>query len=149
MRLSNLLHLPGGVHEQGRQITFTLRYTDGGQPHQRKVHALMMPISEMDLRKVEQASQTAEALDPAREYLVRFLQATLRDPADPAAPLVEDNADLEALRVGLVGLQYGWFGVQYRLMMADQYPDLISQAEVDKLKAEAADFSAGPQGEQP
>lgn len=149
MRLSNLLHLPGGVHEQGRAITFTLRYSEAGVPMQRKVHALMMPVAEPDIRKIEIASKTAETLDADREYLVRFLQASLRDPADPAALLVEDNADLEALRQGLVGIQYGWFGAQYKLLMAEQYPDLVSAEEIAALKAEAADFSAGPQGAQP
>lgn len=148
MRLQQLLTLEGGVHEQGRRLTFTLRTTGpGGVPMQRKVDAVMLPVSEPALKRIGERSKTAAELDPELEYIVLLLQASLRDPGDMSKLLIEDETDLRLLREGLTGLQYPWLGKQYQLMLAGEYPDLVSAELLEEMKQEAEDFSKGPQGE--
>jgi hypothetical protein len=146
MRLRQLLTLEGGVAEQGRPITFTLRYLQNGQPMQRQVQAVMFPVGEPAIRRIGAESETADkGLDQALEWTIRFLQASLRDPADLSKLLVEDEADMQALREGLVAVQYGWFGKEYQALMDSEYPDLVTKEDTERLRKEAEDFSSGRQ----
>lgn len=157
MRLINLLTQPGGVSEQGKEITFSLRYTSGRVPSTREVTAYMLPLSERDWADVARLTDEALAPTPGQdgatlpptsnlsrdtEFVIQFLRICLRDPGDLSARLVEDPRDVQALRDGLVGPQYPWFGKQYRALMANEYKDLVTVADADELHAESRDFSA-------
>ncbi len=156
MRLINLLTQPGGVSEQGKEITFSLRYLAGRVPSTREVTAYMLPLSERDWADVARLTDEAlvpevkdgETLPPASnlsrdtEFVIQFLRVCLRDPGDLSARLVEDPRDVQALRDGLVGPQYPQFGKQYRALMASEYKDLVPAADADKLHTEARDFSS-------
>lgn len=152
MRLVNLLKLPGGVHEQGRRIKFTLRYLDGQIPAQRSVEAVMLPVSEVDIHRIQRAARDAAAKEGAAlpeslEYTVRFLQASLRDAGDMSARLIEDENDLQALRVGLAAPQFTSIIAEYTKLMATEYPPAPTQEDEEELEREAADFSGGAQSE--
>lgn len=149
MRLTNLLKLPGGVHEQGRAVRFTLRYMDGKIPAQREVEAIMLPVSEVETHRAQVAARDAAAQDGAQlpeplEFVVQFMARALRDPGDLAAHLIEDPRDMQALRDGLVAPQYAQLTAEYRGMMASEYGDPTAADEAD-LKREAADFFGGAQ----
>lgn len=155
MKLVNLLKMPGGVHEQGRPIKLTLRYLDGGAPATRQVPAVMLPVSEPDIYKVQRAAQATAAkegalLPESLEYTVRFLQASLRDPGDLSARLIEDENDLQALRVGLVAPQFKSLLEDYKALMRNEYPEPgddeeggPTAEEEEALKQEAAGFTDG------
>lgn len=147
MRLANLLKQPGGVSEQGREVTITLRHPGpAGVPTVRELATVMLPISEVELRQAERlAAETAARddapLSAAAEALIRLLQASLRDPGDLSKRLIEDETDLQALRNGLVGVQYQRLIDEYNALIAEEYPPVVSKEQEKKLEAEARDFS--------
>jgi len=154
MRLHAMLTLPGGVPEQGRPIPLRLRYRGpGGVPHTREVAALMLPISDVEELAARRAAQapTLDAdgkpvpsqLSEGGEYVVQFLARCLRDPGNPAEHLCTQPADLQALRDGLVGPQYRALLLEYRSMMQTEYPEVVTQGDVEDMEAQARDFSAG------
>lgn len=160
MRLANMLLLPGGIPEQGRAVTLRLRYRGpGGVPSVRDVEAVMLPISEVEELQVRRAAQLAVAAAPKAageappppalpeggEYTVRFLQACLRDQGDLSKRLVEDETDLRALRDGLVGPQYERLLGEYKKLIDQEYPPVVTKADADALEAQARDFSASDQ----
>lgn len=157
MRLINLLKQPGGIHEQGREVRFPLRYLDGKTPATREITAVLLPLSDKDWVAVEQqtvASLEVPDADGAQprsrlprdvEFSVQFLRMALRDPGDLGARLIDEERDVEALRDGLIGVQHQWFAEEYRQLLATEYPSLIKQKDVADLHQEAAGFSQGGQ----
>lgn len=148
MRLTNLLKLPGGIYEQGRPVRFDLRYLDGKIPSTRQVDAVMLPVSEVDIYRVKRAAQEAAAAKDAPlpeplEYIVRFLQASLRDPGDLGARLIEDETDLQALRTGLAGPQYSRLTAEYQQLIETEYPEQVDGKNEEELRREAEGFSDG------
>ena len=151
MRLASMLNQPGGISEQGRRVVLRLRYTGkGSEPQVRDVAAVMLPISEVDYRSLEQlATETAAKpdapLSAGNELVVRLLQACLRDPGDLSKRLIEDETDLRALRHGLVSPQYAKLIEEYKALIATEYPDVVTQEDADGLEREARDFSGSDQ----
>lgn len=159
MRLHSMLTLPGGVPEQGRPISLRLRYRGpGGVPHTREVSAFMLPVSEPEELAARRAAQAQPAVAPGGEpvapqlpegleYVVQFLSRSLRDPGNPAEHLCSDPRDLQALRDGLVGPQYTALLRAYRSMMADEYPEVVTEDDVEDMTKQARDFSRGGEPE--
>ncbi len=150
MRLHNLLAQPGGVAEQGREITLRLRVRGpGGVPTQRDLTVVLLPLSEVQMRRAaELARETAAqpgALPEGSELVIRVLQQSLRDPGDLGRPLVEDERDLAALRDGLVGVQYERLLQEYRALIDSEYPEHVSAADERDLAQQARDFLRGAQ----
>ena len=160
MRLHAMLNLPGGNPQQGREISFKLRYRGpGGVPYVREVAALMLPLSDVEELAARRAAQAvaqgtpgqdgAEPVPPqlseGGEYVVQFLARCLRDPGNPAELLCSEPRDMQALRDGLVGPQYRALLEEYRDMMLTEYPDPVTKADVADMEAEARDFSGGDQ----
>lgn len=151
MRLVTLLKMPGGEHEEGRPIKLTLRYNDGRVPSTREIDAVMLPVSEVDIHRIQRQAAAAAALEDAplpesEEYAVRFLQASLRDAGDIGARLIEDENDLQALRVGLVGRQYTDLLEEYKTLMRTEYPDAPTKGDEEALRRGAEGFTSAPQG---
>jgi hypothetical protein len=145
MRLTQLLTLTDGVHEQGRPVKFTMRYKGpDGLPAQRPVQAVMLPVSEPEIAKITEA-----AAGNSLEFVLLSMRACLRDPKDLRAPLIETAEDLQALRDGLVGPQYRWLGEQYQELLRSEYPDIVTAPAVAELKKDADGFSSGVQAAQP
>lgn len=140
MKLTALLTLQDGVAEQGRPVKFTLRYTIAGKPMQRQVQAVMLPVPEPVMHEITTATK-----DTPSEFTLRLMKVALRDPGDLSQPLIADETDLQALRDGLVGPQYGWLGREYRLLIADEYPGTIPAHVLADLRDEADDFSKSAQ----
>lgn len=151
MRLTNLLSQPGGVHEQGREVTLRLRYRgSGGLPHQREVVGQMLPISEVEAVQIERAARQVVESDKAQlgfgeEYLIQLLRVSLRDPGDLSQPLIDDERDLQALRDGLVALQYPQIMEEYKALIRSEYPEVVTDGDEKKLEKDARDFSASDQ----
>lgn len=151
MRLINLLKQPGGVSEQGREITLKIRHAGpAGVPTVRDLAAVMLPMSEVERENAERlARETAAAPDAplpaASEAVIRVLQACLRDPGDPSKRLIEDERDLQALRDGLVGVQYARLLNEYALMIEGEYPVVVNEDQEKELEKDARDFSASDQ----
>lgn len=151
MRLTNLLKQPGGVSEQGREVVLKIRHAGpAGVPTVRDLAAVMLPMSEVEREAAERlAKETAAAPDAplpaASEAVIRVLQACLRDPGDLAKRLIEDERDLQALRDGLVGVQYQRLLTEYALMIDEEYPVVVSEDQEKELEKDARDFSPSDQ----
>lgn len=147
MRLHNLLTLPGGIPEQGREVVFRLRYRSAqGVPQVREVRAVMLPLSEEQMHQARQFAQNGEApLVEGQEYVVRLLAASLRDPGDLAKLLIEDETDLRDLRAGLVAPQFEWLLKEYKLLIEQEYPAVVTDEHAADLEGQARDFTKGGQ----
>lgn len=151
MRLANLLKLPGGVAEQGRRVILRLRYqAPGGAPSVRDLEAVMLPVSEVEAHQVQLAADAAARakdapLPAGGEFVVRFLQASLRDPGDLSKRLVEDETDLRALRTGLAAPAFQGLLDEYKRLIEEEYPAVVTAGDAADLEAEARDFSPGGQ----
>ena len=151
MRLAHLLTQPGGVSEQGRYVTLRLRHAGpGGVPQVRDVVAVMLPVSEVEAAQIQRLAEETAAkpdapLPGGSEYVIRLLQASLRDPGDLSKRYVEDETDLRALRAGLIGPQYKRLLDEYRELIATEYPDVVTEEDVRDLENEARDFSSSGQ----
>jgi hypothetical protein len=146
VRLRNLLEMPGGIAEQGREVSFRLRYSGkDGAPLVRDVTAMMLPLSQPEIEQAEAAARKAEGrvLLERDEFTIRILQAMLRDTADPSKHLIEDEADLRLLRAGLVPPQYRALLAEYELLMATEYPEQVTEQDAEQLEKDAAGFSEG------
>jgi len=151
MRLANLLKLPGGVAEQGRRVILRLRYqAPDGAPSVRDLEAVLLPVSEVEAHQVQRAAELAAQekdapLPPGGEYVIRFLAASLRDPGDLSRRLVEDETDMRALRTGLAAPAFEGLLAEYRRLIADEYPAVVTTGDAAALEDEARDFSPGGQ----
>ena len=150
MRLVNLLKQPGGVSEEGREVTIRLRHTVAGVPTVTDLPAVMLPMSEVERVAAEKlAEETAAEADAplpaANEAVIRVLQVCLREPGDLGKRLIEDKRDLQALREGLVGVQYQRLIDEYAALIAQEYPLVPSEDEEKDMEGQARDFSASDQ----
>ncbi len=151
MRLTNLLKQPNGVSEQGRVIVLKLRHPGpAGVPTVTDLSAAMLPMSEVERENAERlARETAAAdnaaLPEASEAVIRVLQTCLRAPGDLSKRLIEDERDLQALRDGLVGVQYQRLLDEYAALIAQEYPLVPSEDEEKDMEGQARDFSGGGQ----
>ena len=151
MRLTQLLELAGGVVEQGRAVTIKLRYRGPGNvPHVRDLHAVMFPVSEVEGKRIEAAAKLAAAepnapLPEGAEYVVLLMQASLRDPDDLSQPLLQTPGDLQALRAGLVAVQYDRLLEEYRALIDQEYPAVVTKRHEEELEKEARGFSLSDQ----
>lgn len=151
MRLRDFLRQPGGVSETGREVTFKIRYEDHG-PKVRDVTAIMLPISEAQAKRVEDLARETSGKKDAPlsydyEYVVRLLQASLRSADDPSKLLIESEKDLGILREGLVAVQYAALALEYRQLIEQEYPEIVSAEQGKELEEEARDFFGGGQPE--
>ena len=148
MRLANLLKQPGGVSEQGREVTITLRHAGpAGVPTVREMSVVMLPMSEVEREAAERLAKETAAQEDAplpehSEAVIRVLQACLRDPGDLSKRLIEDERDLQALRDGLVGVQYQRLLDEYATLIREDYPEVVSKEQEKELEADARDFSS-------
>ena len=151
MRLVNLLKQPGGVSEQGREVTLTLRHAGpAGVPTVRELATVMLPISEVEREQVERLARETSSKEDAplpagSEAVIRLLQACLRDPGDLSKRLIEDERDLQALRDGLVGVQYQRLLDEYAALIREDYPEVVTKAQEQELEDQARDFSSSDQ----
>lgn len=151
MRLINLLRNAQGVTEQGREVKIKLRHAGpAGVPTVSEVTAVMMPLSEVEVAKAAELARTTSEgenppLPPGQEAVIRTLQACLRDPGDLSKRLIEDERDLQALRDGLVGVQYQRLIDEYLALMATEYPAVVTQADEKDMERQARDFSESDQ----
>lgn len=148
MRLHNLLEQPGGISEEGRPVQFRLRYSGkDGSPQVRDVCAVMLPVSEAEWAQAKAEAEKVEGrtLPEGLEFIVRLLQASLRDPGDLSKRLIEDPRDLQLLRAGLVEPQYALLLEEYRQLLRTEYPLVPSKEQVAELERHSADFSSGAQ----
>lgn len=151
MRLVSFLKLAGGIPEQGRPVTFRVRYAGPDNvPYLKDVQGQLLPVSEAELAATQRAAAqycaTPNAsLPQGEEELVRLLQASLRDCDDPRIHLIEDETDLAALRAGLVAPQYDRLLAEYRALIEQQYPLHPDDDDVAEAEKDARDFSHGDQ----
>jgi len=151
MRLTNLLKQPCGVSEQGRVIVLKLRHPGpAGVPTVTDLPAVMLPMSEVERENAERLARETAAdkdapLPEASEAVIRVLQACLRAPGDLAKRLIEDERDLQALRDGLVGVQYQRLLDEYKALIATEYPLVVSEKDEKDLEAQARGFTASDQ----
>ena len=59
----------------------------------------------------------AVVLPEGEEYVIRLLEASLRDPADLSQPMLQGEQDLQLLRNGLVAPQYEWVLQAYKKLI--------------------------------
>lgn len=158
--LGNLLKLKGGTPCTGRcvQITLALPGPQGGPPLMTDAEVLLLPVSEArkarafraaDAFVAEQQKAADEAGEPgcapsvADERALRLLCEAMRDAEDPKKFFVEADK-VDELRSALVFEQVQLLSREYGQLIATEYPEVISVAERDAIKAEAtATFSAG------
>ena len=151
MRLHNMLTLPGGIPEQGREITIKIRYLgQGNVPYVRDIVGQLYPLSPVDALACERRAQVKAAeekapLTVADEYVIQVLAASLRDPSDLAQLLVEDERDKNVLRAGLVAPQYDEIMSAYKALIAQEYPGLVTEEDEKDMGEEARGFSASDQ----
>ena len=150
MRLKNLLEMPGGVYQQGRAVKLRVLYADrSGVPMVRDLDAVMMPVSEKGRAAATEAASKAvaagEGLPQGAEEVLQLMRASLRDPADLARGLIEDETDLRALRSGLIGAQYDRLLDEYQRLISDEYPENPTPEEERRMEEEARGFSRGDQ----
>lgn len=151
MRLANMLKQPGGVSEQGREVVLRLRHAGpAGVPTVRDLTAVMLPLSEVEREAAERLARETAAkpdavLPEASEAVIRVLQASLRDQGDMTKLLIEDETDLQALRTGLVGVQYQRLLDEYKALIETEYPLVVSPKDEAAMEREARDFSSGDQ----
>lgn len=148
MRLNNLLQMAGGIHEQGREITFRLRYTGkDGVPQVRDVTGVLFPLSEEEMQKAQEEADDPKGrtLPAGEEFVIRMLAVNLRDPSDLSKRLIEDPRDMALLRAGLVAPQYAWLLAEYRQLIEQEYPDVVTDKDAADLESQARVFSKGDQ----
>lgn len=148
MRLKNLLEQPGGVSEQGAEITIRVLHTGGnGVLMVRDVAAVLMPVSEKGRAAAEEAARAAvvakEGLPQGCEEVLQLMRLSLRDPGDLSKLLLEDETDLRIMRAGLIGAQYDQFLDAYQKLIDTEYPDNPTPEQERQLEGEARNFSGG------
>lgn len=143
-----MLEQPGGEVEEGREVRFRLRYrAKDKRPQTREVCAVMLPLSELEQQQAQEAAQKAEGrvLPEGAEYVIQLLALSLRDPANPAERLCVEARELQLLRDGLVAVQYEQLLDEYKALIKNEYPGVVTEEDAAALEQQARDFSKGGQ----
>lgn len=158
--LGNLLKLQSGTPCTGRRVAITLALPGpkGGPPLMTDAEVLLLPVSEArkarafraaDAYVAEQQKAAEEAGEPgaapsvADERALRLLVEAMKDPDDARRYFVEGDK-VDDLRSSLVFEQVQLLSREYGALIAQEYPELVSAADRERMAAEAqATFTAG------
>ena len=140
---------------------YLLRFSPEG-PKRVRVQALLLPVSEAERqrsnveamqflrtdpnspwRATEQTADNGEFhryegtdVSIGDEQIYKFLTYALHDAEDPSKRLVRE-IDYPVFRKGLVRAQVQWLHSEYTKLIEQEYPEIVSQKQKDKLVAEA------------
>lgn len=161
MQLGNILNLDPGVPVVSVPVEFSfLKYSPEG-PRRVRIKAQLLPVPEAERQKSKaealkflltdpgspyrevppESKDKGKSLPPPRDVLhseevYKLMAYALYDEEDPSKRLVAPH-EYPLFRAGLVMEQVEWLFQQYRKLIEDEYPELLSPEEHQALVSEA------------